>query len=63
MMVVTAHSDAGSTESHLKFATLTYHGSKLILLVDIYENDTCKHIGDITQLFMQYSLIKPTFGE
>ncbi|OWF38939.1 Down syndrome cell adhesion molecule [Mizuhopecten yessoensis] len=30
MMVVTAHSDAGSTESHLKFATLTYHGSTIM---------------------------------
>lgn len=27
-MVVTAHSDAGSTDSELKFATLTYTGSE-----------------------------------
>ncbi|KAJ8316345.1 hypothetical protein KUTeg_006359 [Tegillarca granosa] len=26
-MIVTAHSDAGNTECHLKFATLTYHGN------------------------------------
>ena len=27
VMVVTAHNDAGSTESKLKFSTLTYTGS------------------------------------
>ena len=28
-MKITAHSNAGSTECNLKFATLTYSGSKL----------------------------------
>ena len=28
VMIVTAHSDAGSTDSELKFATLTYTGSE-----------------------------------
>ena len=31
-MKITAHSNAGSTECNLKFATLTYSGSKLSLL-------------------------------
>ncbi|XP_055958792.1 cell adhesion molecule DSCAM [Patella vulgata] len=44
-MVVTAHSDAGSTESKLRFATLTYTGSTILPIVvmrkeesEFYEN-------------------------
>ena len=32
-MKVTAHSDAGSTECNMKFATLTYSGSEFNLII------------------------------
>lgn len=35
VMKVIAHSDAGSTESELKFATLNYHGRKFMYTISV----------------------------
>lgn len=45
-MKVIAHSDAGSTESELKFATLTYHGRKILTFLLVTELPWSTFVGD-----------------